>query len=899
MTTAIAQEPIPCPNYVQFDDTSFVEQIQQPDAQYVPLFKQQLNRCTQLIDDHHQSRDAILLVKDKTALIDNLLWHAWHRFFSADDKNIALLPVGGYGRGELFPYSDIDILILLRKKQYKNYQEGIEQFITLLWDMGLEVGQSVRTMSDCRDAAKGDITIATNLLEGRLLVGPEDLWQTLKEKTSRHSMWPSDKFFEAKLKELNARYDRFHGTSFNLEPNIKESPGGLRDLQMIGWVGKRHFGGDRLRDLVKTQFLTKQEYQAISECRQQLFKVRYALHLIAGREEDRLLLDQQQKLAVYFGFKDSEDRLAVEQFMQQYYRTVGELREIMDMLLNLFQESIIYAKKRIKTVPINDRFQIIKQHTAEFLDVTDPHVFEKDPAALIEIFWLFSKHPDLTGISAQTIRLIRASRHLIDDQVRASDRAKLYFMAILKESEDAGRFIEKMHRYGVLSAYLPIFSRIVGRKQYDMFHAYTVDAHILFVVGNISRVFFAEHSERFPLCNRLVQAIPKIEVLYVAALFHDIAKGRGGDHSNLGTVDAEEFCHTHNLSDYDTRLVSWLVKQHLVMSTTSQKKDISNPNVIQEFARTVQTRSRLDHLFLLTVADINGTNPSLWNSWRGSLLRQLYEATRWVLNRGIYEPVDEADLVDSMKLPALKQLCDEGIDEQIISALWDTLPVGYFIQNSLDWTVNHTRYVLQNYEPGQPLVWVHELSLLGGTEVFFYLPDRDNLFAHLSTLLSGLNLSIADARILTSTDKLAMCSFRVIAENDRCELGASECESLTEKVIRYLDVDFSELPKASRIPNRQLKNFEVAIDITFRNDRHYNQTIMDLTTLDRPKVLQLLGETFITHQVRTHHAKISTLGERTENVFFITDLDNEPLSKDKKSALRNDIKKKLTQEEMA
>ena len=897
MTTAIAQQPAPCPNYVQFDETSFVEHIQQPDAQYVPLFKKQLSRCATLIDGHHPSRHAILLVKDRTALIDHLLWHAWHRFFSADDKNIALLPVGGYGRGELFPHSDIDILILLRKKQYKNYQESIEQFITLLWDMGLEVGQSVRTMSDCRDAAKGDITIVTNLLEGRLLVGPEDLWQTLKEKTSRHSMWPSDKFFEAKLNELNSRYDRFHGTSFNLEPNIKESPGGLRDLQMIGWVGKRHFGGDRLRDLVKTDFLTKHEYQAISECRQQLFEVRYALHLIAGREEDRLLLDQQQKLAVYFDFEDSDDRLAVEQFMQQYYRTVGELREIMDMLLNLFQESIIYAKKRIKKFPINERFQTIKQHTAEFLDVTDSQVFEHDPAALIEIFWLHSKLPNLTGISARTIRLIRSSLHLIDDQIRASDKAKQCFMAILKESEEAGRYIEKMHRYGVLSAYLPIFARIVGRKQYDMFHAYTVDAHILFVLGNISRVFFTNNSEQFPLCSRLIQTIPKIEVLYVAALFHDIAKGRGGNHSNLGTVDAEAFCHDHNLSEYDTQLVSWLVKQHLVMSTTSQKKDITNPNVIRDFARIVQTRSRLDHLFLLTVADINGTNPSLWNSWRGSLLRQLYEATRWMLNRGIYEPVDEEDLVESMKLPAFKQLCDEGVDEHAINALWDTLPVGYFIQNSLDWTVNHTRYILQNYEPGHPLVWVHELPLLGGTEVFFYLPDRDNLFAHLSTLLSGLNLSIADARILTSSTKLAMCSFRVISKNNHNELGASECESLAARVIKYLDVDFSQLPKASRIPNRQLQNFEVTTDITFRNDRHYNQTIMDLTTLDRPKVLQLLGEAFVAHQVRVHHAKISTLGERTENVFFITDLDNEPLLSDNESALRRDIKQKLIQEE--
>ena len=509
--------------------------------------------------------DAASLVRARSHTIDALVTRAWGLFMITADDGIALVAVGGYGRGELLPGSDIDLMILLESDDHEPHRIAIEGFLTLLWDIGLEVGHSVRNVVQCVDEARRDITVATNLMEARLLVGPETLFQAMRAATGPEQLWPIRDFFAAKLREQTARHHKYHDTAYKLEPNVKERPGGLRDIQMIGWVAKRHFGAETLAELVQHGFLTPAEYHDLIEGQNHLWRVRMALHLLSGRREDRLLFDHQRALAQQFGYRDEGPHLAVEQFMKRYYRTVMELNRLNEMLLQHFEEAILYADDSATPVAINKRFQARKG----YLEVTYEKVFQHYPFALLELFLVLEQNPDLKGVRAATIRLVRDHRHLIDDEFRNDLRARSLFMEILRQPHGVNRALRRMNRYGILAAYLPLFGQIVGQMQYDLFHIYTVDEHTLFMVRNLRRFTVSNLAHEFPLCSRLMLNLPKTELLYLAGLFHDIAKGRGGDHSELGAKDAEAFCLHHGLSNYDAHLVSWLVQNHLIMSTTA------------------------------------------------------------------------------------------------------------------------------------------------------------------------------------------------------------------------------------------------------------------------------------------------------------------------------------------
>ncbi|MDX1434415.1 MAG: [protein-PII] uridylyltransferase, partial [Gammaproteobacteria bacterium] len=679
-------------------------------------------------------------------------------------------------------------------------------------------------------------------------------------------------FFEAKWAEQRARHHKFHDTAYNLEPNVKEGPGGLRDIQMIGWVAKRHFGAETLRELVTHGFLTESEYETLSAGQSFLWQVRFALHVITGRREDRLLFDYQRTLAAEFGYRDDDANLAVEKFMKRYYRTIMELSRLNEMLLELFREAILHARAERRARPINRRFKAIDGR----LEATDPEVFKRYPFALLEMFLLLQQHDELKGVRASTIRLVRDHRDLIDDAFRADIRARSLFMEILKQPNRITRELRRMHRYGVLERYLPVFGAVVGQMQYDLFHTYTVDEHSLFVVQNIRAFASPDRPQALPRCPEIFARLAKPHLLYVAGLFHDIAKGRGGDHSELGASLALEFCLEHGLGHYDARLVSWLVRNHLLMSLTAQRRDIADPEVVNEFAETIGDRSHLDYLFLLTVADIRGTNPTLWNDWKATLLGDLYEATARALARGLENPIDRAELIEETQNEAMRLLGEQGEMSSAVAALWRSLGDDYFLRSTADEIAWHTGAIVGADPEDLPLVLTRQGR--GGTEVFVYAPDREFLFAASTSTLGRLGLNIVDARIITADNGMTLDSYVVLELDGEAVSDAGREREIRESLRRALREPQSAPRAVSRLPKRQLRHFPTPTRVSFSEDRRGARTVMEVVAGDRPGLLSAIGWALAERRVRLQNAKIATFGERAEDVFYVTDSKNRPLS---------------------
>ena len=858
-------------------------QLATSDAVLMPL-KRALKQGDQaLVELFKQGVVAAQLVPARAIFVDQILVALW-QFLFAGNEQLALLAVGGYGRGELHPGSDIDLMVLGEEVQLQAEQEKLQQFLTLLWDLGLEIGQSVRTLADCVRESEQDITVITNLTEARLLSGNADLFDQLRDCISPQRIWSNQAFFAAKKEEQKRRYRKYHETAYNLEPNVKEGSGGLRDLQTIAWVAKRYFAARTWHDLVKHGFLTEGEYQELLDCQYFLWQVRFALHVLNGRREDRLLFDYQRRLATEFGYQDEDANLAVEQFMQRYYRTLMSVARLNEMLLQLFEEAILLADDSAEPVPINRRFQARKG----FLEVRHERVFERYPFALLELFLVLQQHNELNGVRATTVRLVRDHCHLIDDSFREDLRARSLFMEILRQPARLTRALRRMNRYGVLAAYLPEFARIIGRMQYDLFHVYTVDQHILFVIRNLRRFYLPRFYDEFPHCSQVMQGIPKTELLYIAALYHDIAKGREGDHSDLGAVDATEFCQRHGLSSFDTKLVVWLVEHHLAMSLTAQKKDIHDPDVVREFAHFVADQLHLDHLYLLTVADIRATNPTLWNSWRGALLRELYMATRRALRRGLDNPINKEERIQTLQQQALQRLLRSRIDEERITKVWAGFSDDYFLRYSVDEIVWHTRAILKKADDDRALVLAREDKARGGTEIFIYKRDSGGIFAATTAALDQLGLTILDARIITSDNGYTLDSFTVLEQTGEPIGDRRRRKEIIERLRKQLH-KASERGQltSSRQPHRVLRHFDTKTEINFMQDQFNQRTLLEIITADRPGLLSQIGRAFTQCGIQLHNARIATIGERAEDIFYITENDGETLvAGDRQDALR-------------
>lgn len=850
----------------------------------IPVFKEALlNFRAELEQRFNDGEDAEVLIHARAEFIDRILDLAWRRFEWNENRTswrkhrISLLAVGGYGRGELHPHSDIDVLILLERPSYDTHKSNIQSFLTLLWDIGLEVGHSVRSVSECRHQAKADVTVLTSMMESRTICGDDELRHRMEQQIAENKLWSAKKFYYAKRKEQENRHRKSDHTEYSLEPNVKRSPGGLRDIQTVMWIARRKFGAVGFDDLLAQGFLTVAERDILRHGQKLLWKLRFGLHLISGRDDDRLLFEHQQKLASLFGYKDG-DQLAVEQFMQEYYRNALEVNAVCELLLQNFEEAILTSGQRAKIRPINERFQV----TNNYIEVTSDDVFVKHPPALLEIFVILGKDTSIEGSRVSTIRLIRRHVALIDDEFRNNPEVTQHFLELLRSSERLFSQLRRMERYGILGAYLPEFGRVIGQMQFDLFHIYTVDAHTLQVIRNMRRFRYKTQEQRFPIAAHIYPRLPKIELLFIAGIYHDIGKGLGGDHSQLGEQVVVEFCRRHGLGTWDTNLVSWLVLNHLVMSTTAQRKDISDPEVIHDFALFVGDQVRLDYLYALTVADINATNPTLWNSWRASLMRQLYVETKKLLRHGLESYVDKTDYIAETQNHAIVRLAEHGMEPEEILAIWGAVDEDYFLRESVSDIVWHTTAIRDHDLDSGPLVLIRDdVSTRGdegATHIFLYARKQESLFVAAVTALDLLNIDVVDARIAES-GSVVFDTFVVLeSSGDAVGPRPARIEQIRQTLLKHIRNDGKADASTNRRTPRVLKHFQFKTEVIISNDATSGQTILEVVTPDRPGLLAIIARVFVDLDIILQSARITTLGERVEDLFYIADRDNLPIS---------------------
>ena len=859
-----------------FNENDFKQRLADKPDELLQILKEAIQSGQMAIQQAFESgADTLETVNTRATFIDQILNHSFDLYFADCTQNIALVAVGGYGRAELHPASDIDIMLLLEEKESDQTKEKLEQYLTLLWDIKLEIGHSVRTLEECIEEATNDITVITNLMEARLLAGNEALFSQMMESTGSDKIWPSKNFFEAKLEEQSLRHRKFGGTAYNLEPNIKENPGGLRDLQMIGWVAKRHFGTRILRELVDHSFLSQSEYEALRECQIYLWKIRIHLHYLTNKHEDRLLFDIQRELASAFGYEDGENNLAIEQFMQRYYRTVLELERLNELLLQLFRQEILYSGNEEDAVEINRRFHVINGYIA----ARNESVFTEHPSSLLEIFLIMELQPEIRGVHAQTIRLIRENSHLIDEKFRASKTAHQLFIDIITQPRGVTHELRRMNRYGILAAYIPAFDKIVGRMQYDLFHAYTVDQHTLFVVRNMRRLSVPDFAHEHPLASGIFHHLDKPELLYLGGLFHDIAKGRGGNHADIGAVDAYDFCLAHGISTEDSELVSWMVKKHLLMSMVAQRKDISDPEVIYNFAKEMESLKQLDYLYLLTMCDIRATNPKQWTTWKDNLLAELYHKTAAALKAGLDSPQQRSIVAEETRTSVTRLLTSQGIVTEALQGLWSQFSNDYFIYHSPDEIIWHTQVLLD--KQNTPPITRARINTRGEAEIFIYSEEQDKLFASIASTLEQLGLNIADAKINLTNNQYALNSFKVLEEDGSSPTDDFRISEIVDKLNSRLSNLSAEIPPSTRRQSRALKSFEVETKIRFEQLVGKDITIINIESTDRPGLLASIAQAFVDCKVNIRHAKVSTAGEKAIDSFHITDKDHNPLLDDR------------------
>ena len=797
-------------------------------------------------------------------IVDALVKALWQQTIA--EPEVSLLAVGGYGRGELQPYSDIDLLILAdTDAPLQRAHQQISQFVTLLWDLGFEVGQSVRTLSQCVTEARKDITVITSLLESRDLCG-EPKVALLEQRLSRRRFWSSRKFFTAKLEEQELRHQNFGNTSYVLEPNIKESPGGLRDLQTILWIAMRHYRVGTVEKLAALGFLDQGELETLKKSRGLLWWIRTGLHLINQRKDDILLFHHQRELATLAHYEDREEALAVEAFMKSYYRAATELRRLNEMLMQRLREQILMARRSNRSRRLGDHFQLRKAH----IEVINDKVFEKHPQALLEIFLMMARFgPVINGVHADTIRLIRNHIHLIDTDFRRNPICNQLFLDFLREPYGISHGLWKMHLYGVLGAFFPDLQRVTGLMQHDLFHIYTVDEHTLKAVANVRLNSRAEWVEEMPQCHEIYQGLAKPELLILGALLHDIGKGLGGNHSRLGSAIARSFCHRLQLTSIDAQLVVWLVEAHLDMSSLSQNADIADPDVINQFASHVGSLAKLNHLYLLTIADMRATGPTVWNGWKGSLLQQLYRATRQLFETDLDAPAHPTG-IEQTKQEALRLMALERVTAEQANTFWNNLELSYFSRFTSAEMAWHAKHVIPSLaEPKRPVVATRNFPERGGTGLFVYSANKPNLFAAIASCLDREGLTIVDARILTTENGFALDTFIVLDKAGELLEDIDQRRAIRHAVRRALEPEKLAPKPNQRRQDRQTKAFVFHSTVNFdRSPQPYTQ-LMEVTCSDRPGLLSTIAMVLSEHQVAILDARINTYGERVQDQFTI------------------------------
>ncbi|WP_262021686.1 bifunctional uridylyltransferase/uridylyl-removing protein GlnD [Vibrio quintilis] len=846
----------------------------------IQSLKEQLDNFGSYQKELFLNRHAITdLVFGRAEFMDQLLQRLWHHYGFNQIKHLCLVAVGGYGRKELHPLSDIDILILSKDSFPADIQTKVSEFITLLWDLKLEVGHAVRTIEECADIGRQDLTVATNLQEARLISGCEDTFYRLKLQIHSESFWPSESFYKAKIQEQKARHARYHDTTYNLEPDIKSTPGGLRDIHTLSWIARRHFGATSLLEMSRNDFLTDAEYREIVECQNFLWRVRFALHLELKRYDNRLTFAHQAQVADNLGFY-GENNQPVEMMMKEFYRTLRRVAELNKMLLKLFDQVILGDEKDTTPHIINDDFQV----TSNLIEVRKKQLFQQYPASIIEMFIHIANNSSIEGVAPDTMRQLRSARRRLNQFLHCIPEAREQFMQLARHPNALHKAFSLMHRHGVLAAYLPQWSHIVGQMQFDLFHVYTVDEHSIRLLKYIHIFDDPNNYQRHPICCEVFPRLPKKELLILAAIFHDIGKGRGGDHSEIGAVEAYDFCIEHGLSKPEAKLVSWLVKNHLLMSVTAQRRDIYDPDVIIEFAKTVREEEYLEYLVCLTVADICATNPELWNSWKRTLLAELFYSTQRALRRGLENPVDVRNRIRHNQQLASALLRKEGFVTQQIDTLWQRFKADYFLRHTHKQIAWHSTSILNHQSQDDTLILVSEQATRGGTEIFVYTRDQHALFAAIVAELDRRGLTVHDAQIMASKDGFVLDTFIVLDQNGD-PIDQERHSTIIKNLQSAIELGTPALDKTRRTPSN-LKHFTVNTQIDFLPTKSKKKSLLEFVALDTPGLLATVGATFAELGFDIHGAKITTIGERAEDLFIITGKQHGKLTDEEQDELK-------------
>jgi [protein-PII] uridylyltransferase len=850
----------------------------------LPFLKQHLQEFSHWQLDQFKAKIHINdIVAMRARYVDELLVRLWSLVGLNECLDLSLLAVGGYGRGELHPKSDIDLLILSDHTFSQQSEEKIGRLITLLWDLKLDVGNSVRTLKDCAEQGKTDITVATSMIESRLISGNETTFEKLHHIISENDFWPSERFFTVKKEEQFERHSTCRGDGYNLEPDIKNGCGGLRDIQTIAWISKRHFDAHSLLELTSYGYITQGEYYEISDCQSQLWAIRFALHTVTNRPDNRLLFDFQSEVAKLLGYSGQRNE-AVEQMMKMFYQTIRRVKELNEMLLQYFDEAIL-GNVATEFHIIDDHFQI----RGNKIELITSGYFQENPEAILQLFLYMANDSRITGIYSSTLRELREARRCLTHWLQNIPECRSVFMEIIKHPRGMGLPFSLMYEHGVLAAYIPQWSRIVGQMQFDLFHAYTVDEH----THKLAKFIYnypnskTEHS----LAHEIYNDLEKPELLFLATIFHDIAKGQQGDHSTLGAVDALAFCELHGLTRYESKVVAWLVEHHLSMSVTAQRRDISDPNVIIAFAKLVRDEKHLNFLYCLTVADICATNEETWNSWKASLLRDLYYKTLKMLRRGLENPPDIRDRIRDRKIKVLGLLANLGINAEEVKPLWKRFKLNYFFRYTSAQICWHTQHLLAHKDDNKPLVLISTKNARGGSEIFVYHKDMPILFSSVVTEIDNKKLSVHDAKILSSRDNYSLSTFTVL-EEDGEHIDDGKIQRLREAIIDSLlkpDVINSNIIRLERVK----KAFKFEPKITFLPTRR-KRTQIEVVAFDAPGILANIGTVFVKHGLMLDTAKITTIGERAEDLFIVSTADGDSLSKEQEESLKASLMLELS-----
>ncbi|MDO8989673.1 MAG: [protein-PII] uridylyltransferase [Sideroxyarcus sp.] len=826
-----------------------------------------------LQDDYSVNPHPARHLRAYSKVVDDHLRRVWRLLKLPAD--LALVAVGGYGRAELFPRSDIDLLILLPQQPSPELEAQLKSLVGTLWDLGLEIGHSIRTVGDCM-AESSDVTVQTNLLEARHITGNRALFLEMREALSEHLNKRA--FYLAKVQEQELRHKRFVTTDYNLEPNLKESPGGLRDLQTVIWIARACGFGHTWQALAEADLITKIEARQTAQHERLLQDLRIRLHYLSGRHDDRVVFEYQTALAEQLGVKSSAQRRSSEHLMQHYYRTKRAVLQVNDVLLQTIRARIFPVAE---THPINERFVA----RDDKLEARDELLFEREPTAILESFLLIEQHPRLTGFSAQTLRALWRARRSIGSEFRKDPRNRALFMEIFRAPQGLTHALRRMNQQDILGRYLPAFGRIVGQMQHDLFHVYTVDEHILMVIRNLRRSTLPEYEHEFPLSSKIIRDFARPEVLYIAGLFHDIAKGRGGDHAVKGRVDAARFCKQHGVMREDAELVVWLVENHLTMSSIAQKQDLSDQDVIAAFAAKIKNERYLAALYLLTVADIRGTSAKVWNAWKAQLLEDLYNSTRRFMTSG-----KVADQVGDIRQRTTETLALYAIHPEIYKLLWAQFDADYFLRHEPHEIAWHTRMLAHRVNSEAPIVKAR-LSRIGeGLQVMVYTQDKPYLFARICSFFARMSYNIMEAKVHTTQHGYALDSFLVMdANNDN---------TVYRDVMNFIEYELTQTlttsapltaPSVGRV-SRQLKHFPIVPQILIELDEK-KRHIMSIVAGDRPGLLARIAYLLAQHNIELRSAKINTLGSRAEDTFWIS---GEALDRPEEVAeLRDTLQKQL------